>query len=132
MQFLLRFHGEMRWLVSLVGAAAALRYAYGAFSRAARFGGLDRALMATFTGLLDLNLVLGLILLFGLPGGLLSYRAEHAVTMMLAVAAAHLAGFWKNIEDDTRKFRNYLLVVAAALILVATAVMRLRGGWIFR
>jgi hypothetical protein len=131
MQFLLRFHGEVRWLVATVGVAAIVRFAWGAFARV-RFGGIDRALMAAFTGLLDLNVLLGLILLFGLPGGLFGYRVEHAATMLLAVVTAHLSAIWRRSDDDARKFRNYLLLVVVALILVVTAIVRLRGHWVFR
>lgn len=131
MQFLLTLHGEVRWLVALVGLAAVVRFAYGSFARG-RFGGLDRGLMAGFTGLLDLNLLLGLILLFGLPGGLLRPRLEHAATMVLAVVAAHLSAIWRRSDDDARKFRNNLLVVVIALGLVAVGVLHLRGSWIFR
>jgi len=131
MQFLLTFHGEVRWLVALVGVAAVVRFAYGSFARG-RFGGLDRGLMAGFTGLLDVNLLLGLILLFGLPGGMVGFRIEHATTMVLAVVAAHVSAMWRRSDDDARKFRNNLVVVLIALALVAIGVLRLRGGWIFR
>lgn len=130
MQILLTVHGEVRWLVALVGAAAVIRFAYGVLARA-RFGGLDRGLMVGFTALLDLNLVLGLILLFGLPGGLLGYRVEHLATMLLAIIAAHLSAIWRRSNDDARRFRNNLAVVVIALVLVVVGVVRLRGGWIF-
>ena len=74
MQHLMKIHGEIRWLVALVAAIAIVRFAYG-LARRADYKGLDRALMAAFTGLLDLNLLLGLVLLFGL-GGLPGFRSE--------------------------------------------------------
>lgn len=131
MQFLLTLHGEVRWLVALVGAVALVRFGWG-WLRGADHRGLDRGLMAAFTGLLDLNFLLGLVLLVGLGGGLPGYRVEHAVTMILAVSAAHLSAIWRHSGDDARKFRNNLLVIAAALLLVVTGVLRLRGGWVFR
>jgi hypothetical protein len=131
MEFLLTFHGEVRWLVATVGLVAAARFAWGAWGRAA-YGKLDRVLMAAFTGLLDLNLVLGLILLFGLGGGLFGRRTEHVSMMALAVATAHLPALWKGSEDDPRKFRNNLIVVIVVLVLAVTAVVRLRGAWVFR
>jgi hypothetical protein len=85
--FLLRFHGELRWLVALVAVIAIVKFTVGGMRRA-EFKGIDRGLMMTFTGLLDLNLLLGSILLVGLGVGLLPYRIEHVATMLLAIIAA--------------------------------------------
>jgi len=64
---LMKIHGEIRWLVALVTLTFALRSAFG-WIRAAEFVTLDRVLTKLLTIVLDVNLVLGLILLFGLPG----------------------------------------------------------------
>ncbi len=128
MSFLLRLHGELRWVVALVGVIAIVKFALG-WVRRAEFKGADRALMAVFTGLLDLSLVLGLILLFGLGGGVLGYRVEHLVTMLLAVVVAHASAAWKRSDDSVVKFRNNLLVIVVAMALVVVGVIRLRGGW---
>ena len=130
MAFLLKFHGEMRWLVVLVGAIAAIRFATG-WLRGADFKKLDRILMLVFTILLDVNLLLGLALLLSLPGGWIPLRLEHATTMLLALAAVHSSAIWRKSDDSAKKFRNDLIVVLAALALVAVGVIRLRGGWIF-
>ena len=87
--------------------------------------------MAGFTGLLDLNLVLGIVLIVGL-GGLTGPRIEHGVTMLLAVVAAHSSAAWKRSKDSAKKYRNNMIVIVVAVLLVALAVFRLRGGWIFR
>jgi len=125
----MKIHGEIRWLVALVAVIAIVRFGYG-LARRADYKGLDRALMATFTGLLDLNLLLGLVLLFGL-GGLPGFRLEHAMTMLLAVVAAHASAAWRKSDDAVKKFRNNLIVVLLAVIFVAAGVLRLRGGWVF-
>jgi predicted Na+-dependent transporter len=130
MQFLLEFHGELRWLVLLAALIAGGRSLLG-WMRGSDFGKADRILMSVLTGLLDVNLLLGLILLFTYPGGLAAYRLEHAVTMILAVAAAHTSAAWRKSVDSTRKFRNNFLVVVAVLVLVLTGVIRLRGGFLF-
>ena len=124
MAFLLKFHGEMRWLVVLVGAIAAIRFAAG-WLRGADFKALDRVLMLVFTILLDINLLLGL------PGEWIPFRLEHVTTMLLALVAVHLSAIWRGSNDSTKKFRNNLIVVLAALMLVVVGVIRLRGGWIF-
>lgn len=130
MQWLLTFHGEMRWLVMLVALAVAARSTVGLLA-GSDFRGADRALMTVFTILLDLNLVMGLILLFSLPGGFPANRLEHGVTMILAIVTAHSSVIWRRSDDSKRKFRNNLIVVVVVLALVLTGVLRLRGGWIF-
>lgn len=130
MQFLLKFHGEMRWLVTLAAAVVGVRSLVG-WLRGSEFGKADRIQMSVLTGLLDLNLLFGLVLLFALPGGLAPNRLEHLVTMGLAVATAHASAAWRKSPDSTRKFRNNFLVVVAVVVLVITGVLRLRGGWMF-
>ena len=130
MEFLLKFHGEIRWLVALVGVAAAIKFAAG-WLRRTEFKAVDRILMLVFTILLDINLLLGLTLLFSLPGGWVAFRLEHATTMILALVAAHSSAAWRRSDDSTRKFRNNFIVVVLALVLVAVGVIRLRGGWIW-
>ena len=130
MQFLLTFHGEMRWLVVLAALLVAGRSLIGLL-RKLEFGKADRILMSVLVGLLDLNLLLGLVLLWGWPGGLASYRLEHAVTMILAVVAAHSWAAWRKSADSRTKFRNNLLVVIGVLVLVFVGVTRLRGGFVF-
>jgi hypothetical protein len=129
-QLLLTIHGEVRWLVALVAVALIVKLTLG-WTRGAEFKGLDRGLMTAFTGLLDLNFILGLILLFGLGGPTTSHRLEHAVTMLLAIVTAHTSAMWRRSDDSVKKFRNNLIVVALAAILVVLGVTRLRGGWIF-
>jgi len=130
MGFLLKLHGEVRWLVALVGVLAIVKFGVG-WLRRAEFKGMDRGLMAAFTGLLDLNIVLGAILLFGTVAGSAARRYEHIATMLLAIVAAHTSVIWRRSDDAVRKFRNNLIVVVVALVLVAVGVTRLRGGWFF-
>jgi hypothetical protein len=127
--FLLKLHGELRWLVALVAAIALAKFGLG-WARRAEFKGADRALMATFGGLLDLNMLLGLILLFVL-GGFPRHRLEHAVTMIVAIALVHGTAGLRKRGDPATRFRNDFIVVAAAMALVVVGVLRLRGGWVF-
>jgi uncharacterized membrane protein YphA (DoxX/SURF4 family) len=130
MDFLLTLHGEIRWLVALIAVVAMVRFAIG-WLRGAEYKGLDRGLMAAYTGFLDLNFLLGLILLFGLGGGFPAYRIEHAVTMFIAVGVAHSAAAWRKSDDAALKFRNNLIVVVVSLLVVILGVIRLRGGWLW-
>jgi uncharacterized membrane protein YphA (DoxX/SURF4 family) len=128
--FILTLHGLIRWLIALVAVIALVRFALGWLNKMP-YASMDRGLMAGYTGLLDLNLLLGLILLLGLGGGFPPERVEHAVTMILAVVIAHASAAWRKADDGTKKFRNNLIVVAVSMALVVLGVIRLRGGWLF-
>ena len=55
----------MRWLVVIVAVVAVVRYALVMAGKAQR-SGMDRGLMSGYTGLLDLNVLLGVIIIIGL------------------------------------------------------------------
>lgn len=130
MGFLMTLHGEVRWLVALVAVIAIVKFALGLIQKRP-YTGMDRGLMSGFTGLLDLNLLMGLILLFWPGMGFGMHRIEHATTMILAVAVAHSSAAWRKSDDAQKKFRNNLIVIVVALALVFVGVLRLRGGWLF-
>jgi len=82
-----------------------------------------------FSGLMDLQALLGVILLFGLSsGGFPGYRMEHLTTMLLAVIVGHLPMRWKNAPPALR-FRNGLFCILGALLLVLVGIARLPGGF---
>ena len=130
MDTILTIHGLIRWLVAIVGLIAMVKFAYGWLSKA-DYIPLDKRIMSTYTISLDINVLLGLILLFGLSGGFTMNRVEHATTMILAAIVAHLSAIWRKSDSSTVKFRNNLIVVVVSLLFVFMGVMRLRGGWIF-
>ena len=130
MDFILTIHGLMRWLVAIAGLIAIIKFAYGWLSKA-DYTPLDKRIMSVFTILLDINVLLGLVLLFGLNSGPSPNRMEHATTMILAAVAAHLSIIWRKSPSSVVKFRNNLIVVVIASLLVIMGVIRLRGGWVF-
>ena len=126
MGFVLTLHSIVRWLVVLVAVIAVVRYALVMVGKA-QSSGMDRGLMAGYTGLLDLNVLLGLILIIGL--GFTPQRIEHAVTNIVAVVAAHFfAQRAKKMEDATLKARANLLGVVISLLIIVVGVA-LIGGW---
>lgn len=130
MNYILTIHGLIRWLIAVAGLVAIIKFAYGWLSKA-NYTPLDKRIMSLFTITLDINVLLGLILLFGLGGGFPMTRIEHATTMILAAVVAHLSAIWRRSENSGTKFRNNLIVVIVALLFIFMGVMRLRGGWIF-
>ncbi len=159
MSFWITLHGEIRWIIALVAAVAVVRFALG-WLRTLDYKKFDRILMAVYTGFLDLNFLLGLILLFAFGGGFpdgfpphqiedavtmliemvenavaallqSSHRIEHVVTMFIAIGVAHSAIIWRKSDEANIKFRNNLIVVVVSLLFVLVGVLRLRGGWVW-
>ncbi|MEJ2747683.1 MAG: hypothetical protein P8183_07205 [Anaerolineae bacterium] len=129
MGFVLEIHGLVRWLVAVVAIAAIIKFALG-WLRQMPYTAVDRGIMSAYTGLLDTNLLLGLILFFSL-GGFPMPRIEHASTMIVAIIVAHLSAIWRKSDDAAKVFRNNLIVVAISFALIISAVVILRGSWFF-
>jgi hypothetical protein len=131
MSFLLVAHSHLRWLILIAALAAILKFGWG-WLRGGTFQRLDRILASSFSGLMDLQALLGLILLIwnGALGGFPMFRIEHTVTMIVAAVTAHLGVLWKN-ADDKKRFRNSMFIIIDTLIIVYIGVARLPGirGW---
>ena len=123
-------HSILRWVIVLVAVIAAVKFAVGWLDKQT-YKPMDRGLMSGYTGLLDLQMLLGIILfiIYWVQSETLAgYRVEHAVTMIVAVAVVHLSRRWREAEDRV-KFRNNLLVVAASILLIVAGVFVLPQGW---
>jgi hypothetical protein len=129
MALLMTIHGELRWLVALAALVVIVKFLFGWLGRR-EYTSLDRTLLMILTITLDINVLLGLILLF-FGGGFSGPRLEHATTMLLAAVAAHMTAIWRRSTDSPTKYRNQLLMVLLALALVFLGVVRLRGGFMF-
>ena len=126
MEFVLTVHSIVRWLVVIVAAITVVRCAL-VMAGKAQSSEMDRGLMSGYTGLLDLNVLLGLILIVGL--GFTTQRIEHAVTNIIGVVVAHFfAQRAKKMEDATLKARANLLGVVISLLIIVVGVA-LIGGW---
>ena len=129
MGFLLMLHSILRWLIVVVGVIGLVKLGMG-WMRGQTFAKMDNGLVSGFTGLMDLQALLGLIFLIGdgvAGSGFPMIRIEHAITMLVAVFVAHLPARWKKVNDKTR-FRNAFLAVLAAMILIFVGVATV-GGW---
>lgn len=130
MSILLIIHSITRWLVTLTAIALLARLVIGLVKKSP-FDKVTSALTGAFGGLMDTQLLLGL-LFFILDGlgktGFPPYRWEHAVTMLLAVIIAHLPALWKK-QSDAIRTRNTLIAVLIALLFVFAGIRPL-GGWV--
>ena len=126
MSVLLTIHSFVRWLIVIVALVAVVKFALG-WRRGDAFQSMDRGIASGFSGLIDLQVALGLIYLIwnGLAvEGFPMFRIEHAVTMIIAAVVAHLPVMWKNADDKIR-FRNSLFIVLDVLIIIFIGVVRL-------
>jgi hypothetical protein len=113
-------HSGLRYLVLLAAVAALLGLAYALAT--GRAGRPARVLSAAFTGLLDLQLVLGIGLVIG--GIFNDAVAGHMVLMVLAVAAAHGSSMiGQRAHDDRRELGIRLGGVAIAVALIVGGIL---------
>lgn len=128
MNVLLMAHSVLRWLILLLAVITIAKYLIGWFGNSP-FKSMDRGLMSGFSGLMDLQVTLGIILLLWIGftgGGFPISRILHGVVMMVAAVIAHLSARWKNADDRTR-FQNNLFVIVASLVLIVVGIVLLAG-----
>ncbi len=130
MDLILTLHSWVRWLIVAVAVIAIAKFAVGWLRRAAPQA-MDRGLMSGFSGLVDLQALLGITYLLGsgLAGaGFPGYRIEHAITMVVAVVVAHVPARWRKSEEPAA-LRNNLLDIAAVLLIIVVGIALLPQGW---
>lgn len=129
MAILLEIHSILRWIVVIVGLIAIVKFLIGWVTKS-EYGKMDRGLSAGFSGLIDLQVTLGLLylLITGLAGaGFPAFRIEHTVTMLIAAFVAHTPAMFK--KRAWNKFAVNFFAVVGALLLVYIGIARLPGGW---
>ena len=129
MNILFMAHSGLRWLILLVAAVAIVKFALG-WLQGSEFKGMDRGLTSAFSGLMDLQVTLGIIFLLwsGFSGaGFPTYRIEHGFIMILAAVVGHLPIRWKN-ADSKKRFRNTLFTIIGSILLVIVGLTMLPGG----
>lgn len=127
MVFLVQIHSILRWIIVIVGLVAIIKFLVG-WLRKSAFSQLDRRLSAGFSGLMDLQAGLGIVifLIINFSGmGFSVVRMAHVVTMLLAVVAGHAPSMFKKAGN---KFAVALGAVVVAMLLVYFGVLRL-SAW---
>jgi len=128
MDTLLLIHSFVRWIIILVAVIIIVKFAIG-WAANSLFKAMDRRLTSAFSGLMDLQVTLGLIYLIwnGIAvSGFPMYRILHGITMIIAAAVAHLPSRFKNLNDKLR-FQYSLFAVVGSLILVGIGISFLIG-----
>jgi heme A synthase len=121
MQMLFMAHSGVRYLVLLTGIVALLYFGYAVVAKK----GNDRTariIGAAFTGFIDLQVVLGLLMVaFGL---FYSALIGHMFMMIAAAVVAHVAMvFGRSAPNAARGNAVRLLGVATALVLIIGGIM---------
>jgi hypothetical protein len=128
MVILLEIHSILRWIIIILGLLAIIKFLIG-MARKSPFGKMDRGLSSGFSGLMDLQVTLGLLyfLITGFGGvGFPMFRIEHLITMLLAAVVAHAPSMFKKAAN---KHAVAFYAILGALTLVMIGVYRLPGGW---
>jgi len=129
MDILLAIHSFVRWIIILVAVIVIIKFAIG-WAGNSLFKAMDRGLASAFSGLMDLQVTLGLIYLIWngiVVTGFPTYRILHGVTMIIAAAVAHLPSRFKTLNDKLR-FQYSFIAVVGSLILVAIGISFLPNG----
>jgi len=127
MGFVLMLHSIVRWVIVVVGLFALIKFLVG-MARKSEFAKMDRGLSAGFSGLVDLQVLLGFIFFFW-NGSVVGYpmtRIEHMITMLIAAVVAHAPSFKKNAENQ---FAVRFYAILGSLIIIVLGVYNLPGGW---
>ena len=131
MDFILGLHSLLRWLVVLAAVVAVARYVIDLVGKSPDTE-MSRKLMMVYTILLDVNVLLGLILIIGRAtaiGQVLPIWIEHATTNIIAVVIAHIfAARSKKMAEPKRAAKWRLAGVVISILLIVMGVARI-GGW---
>jgi hypothetical protein len=135
---LLIVHSWLRWVILLVAAVALVKLVVGLAGKR-EFDRMTGGLMAAFSGLMDLQVVIGVVQLIvgwraysAAAGGFPLPQIEHLGVMLVAAVIAHLPARWKS-KPDAIRYRNTLIVLVVALVLIVVGVSTLAGSrWVFR
>lgn len=122
-------HSLVRWVIEIVSAIALIWFLL-VWLRGLRSERLDRGLMAAFSGVIDIQVFLGIIYILwsGFAGaGFPRYRIEHAIIMIVAAVLAHLSVRWRD-SDYRLRARNNLFLILGVMVLVIIGLSRVPGA----
>lgn len=130
MGIVLMFHSLWRWVVVIVALIALVKFALGWLQKK-NPDALDRRLLLAFTTSIDIQVLLGIVLvvLLALNATVGRTAIEHVVVMVVAAVVAHLSAMWRKREDNIFLRNSFFdVLVTLALIVVGVATV---NGWHF-
>lgn len=118
---LLYAHSGIRYLILLAGVLA-LGYALWGLARRRPYDATMRRLAMAFAGLIHLQIVLGVGLLF--TGRFAPAVTGHILLMVLAAAAAQVVpSIMRRRPPEERTWMPHVVSTAAALVLIAVGIL---------
>jgi hypothetical protein len=134
----LHAHSWLRWLVLLLGLVAVAR-AFMGRSSGRPWAAADDLVASSFVGLLDLQLLIGLVMYFALSpittegmrdmgaamanSGLRFWTVEHPFGMIVGIALAHIGrSRIRKTTDAVRRHRTALIFFTLALIVIVISI----------
>ena len=130
MDILLMLHSIVRWLIIAAAALAIIKFTIG-WAGNGTFGGMDRGLTSAYSGLLDLQVLLGVVYFVwnGIEvAGFPVYRILHMLVMLIAAGLGHLPARFKTLTDKLR-FQYSVFAIIGSLILIVIGISILPHGW---
>ena len=119
----------LRWLIVLIAISTIIKLSLGCL-RLIGPSRFDRPLSASFAGIMDVQFVLGATVITERAIGYgfedIIYVLPHAVNMVFALVAAHVAARWSKKPD--KQLRTLLATVISSLF-VFVGVNELPQGW---
>jgi hypothetical protein len=112
-------HSGLRYLVLLAGVVALVYLAYAALARKPEGKG-GRIVMSAFVGLLDLQILLGIVLVA--MGDFYPALVGHIMTMVIAAVVAHGSSVYAKRSGSGRADQIRLAGVVVTLILIAVGI----------
>lgn len=132
MNIILAVHSILRWGVALLALYLLARSLWGWTGRQ-KYTRMDRGMMSGLAGLVDMQLLLGIVLLVNIIAqvGFSGARTalEHAFTMIVVAVVAHVPMRWRNDDSHVKRFRNNFFTILVMLVLVILGVFVIRPGW---
>jgi hypothetical protein len=133
-EILFLLHSWLRWIVLIIAAIAIVKSAIGLL-RKQPYDRMANGVVRGYSGLLDLQGLLGLIYLLvtGFSGvGFPMHRFEHLGAMIVAMVLGHLPARLKAANDG-EKYRNALLAITGSVLVILAGIAVLGGSrWEFR
>jgi len=136
-ELILVMHDITRWLVLVVGIYAVVRAFLGWLGKKP-WGKSDHSAGVSFTSIIDIQVLLGLVLYFVSPittGGLRNFGGamkvadvrfflvEHSLIMLIAVILAHIGSAQvKKATSDLQKHRRAALWYLGVLVLILAII----------
>ena len=129
MSFLFQAHSGFRYVVLLLGVVCALNALYGVVTKKP-VGRPTMALASAFAGALDLQILLGIVVLFTRASSTMAI-GPHLITMIFAAVCAHIVpSVMRRRPPEARTHVPYLVGSLIALGLIAVGIMALgRPSW---